>query len=125
VDGAEDDDPVGEADVLAAAPADEVVELAQALPAGDHVHDVGADLDDELLRHDDPEPEPLAERVLPELVVAVEALAGDHLVHLHHLPQCVQCDHERHDDHHRAEAPASIPYPSTVVFNTESDHVYS
>jgi len=88
VDGAEDDDPVGEPDVLAAAPADDVVELAQALPAGDHVDDVGADLDDELLRHDDPEPEPVPERVLPELVVAVEALAGDHLVHLQFSTIC-------------------------------------
>jgi hypothetical protein len=36
-------------------------------------------------------------------------------VHLHHLPQCVECDHERHHDHHRAQAPASIPYPSCRV----------
>lgn len=93
VDGGEDHDEVGELDVLAAvALAEHVVELLQRLAAGDHVHDVDADLDDELLRHHDPEAQLLAERVLPELVVPVEPLPGHHLVHLHHLPQRVERD---------------------------------
>jgi hypothetical protein len=106
VHGGEDHDPEREKDALASAPrAEQVVDLLQRLPAGDHVDDVGADLDDELLRDDDPEAQPLAERVLPELVVPVEPPAGHHLVHLHHLPQRVERDHEGADDHGRPQAP--------------------
>jgi hypothetical protein len=108
LDGGEDHDPEGEADVLAPAVAEEVVHLLERLPAGDHVDDVGADLDDELLRDDDPEPEALPEGVLPELVVPVEALPGHHLVHLHHLPQRVDRDAEGADDGHRPGAPPEL-----------------
>ena len=82
----EDHDEIGELDVVAPAMADQVVELLQGLAAGHHVDDVQADLHHQLLRHDDPEAQLLAEDVLAELVVAVEALPGHHLVHLHHLP---------------------------------------
>ena len=86
VDGGEDHDEVGELEVLAVAVADDVVELLEGLAAGDHVNDVEAHLHRELLRHHDPEAQPLAEHVLAELVVAVEPLPWHHLVHLHHLP---------------------------------------
>jgi hypothetical protein len=106
VDGGEDHDEVGGLDVLALALADHVVELLERLPAGDHVHDVDADLDDELLRDDDPEADLLPKGVLPELVVPVEPLAGHALVHLHHLPQRVERDHPRDHQHRDARAPA-------------------
>ena len=92
MDGGEDHDEVGELDVLALVVADHVVELLERVAAGDHVNDVEADLDHELLRHHDPETELVAKGVLPQLVVPVESLPGYHLVHLHHLPQRVHRD---------------------------------
>ena len=91
VDGGEDHDEVGELDGFAVR-ADDVMELLERLAAGDHVHDVDADLHHQLLRHHDPQPELVPEGVLPELVVPIEALTGHHLMHLHHLPQRVQGD---------------------------------
>jgi hypothetical protein len=117
VDGGEDHDEVGGLDVvlpLARRPAvaahQHVVELLQRPAAGHHVHDVHAHLDDQLLRHHDPQAQLLAERVLPQLVVPVEPLPGHHLVHLHHLPQRVQRDHPRHHQHGDARAPAYMPF---------------
>jgi len=123
--GGEDHDPEREAHVgaaAAAALADEVVELAQALPAGDHVHDVGAGHDDDLQGKDDPEAQAVAEHVLPELVVPVEALAGDHLVHLHQLPQRVERDHERHHDRHRPDTPSQLRHGEGEAQHAGADH---
>ena len=107
VDGGEDHDEVAELDVLAPVMADHVVELVQGLAAGDHVHDVEPHLHHQLLRHHDPEAQLLAERVLPQLVVPVEPLPGDALVHLHHLPERVHRDDPRQDQHRDADAPAN------------------
>ena len=107
VDGGEDHDP-GAGPERVAVGARDGVALLQRLAAGDHVDDADADLDDELLRDDDPEAELVAEGVLAELVVAVEALARDALVHLHHLPQRVQRDHPRQEHRHHAGAPTYI-----------------
>jgi hypothetical protein len=93
--GGEDHDSAGELDVLAFVVADHVVELLQRLASGDHEDDVPAHLDDELLRHNDPQPQLLTKRVLPKLVVPVEPLPRHHLVHLHHLPHRVQGDDPR------------------------------
>lgn len=69
-----------------AAWADGVVELLERCSSGDHVDDAHPHLDDQLLGHHDPQAKLLTKCVLPELVVSVESLAWDHLVHLHHLP---------------------------------------
>lgn len=89
VDGGEDDDEVRGFD-LGAVGADSFMDLLEGLAAGDHVDDVDANLDSELLRNHDPKAKLLAERVLAQLVVPVEPLPRHHLVHLHHLPQRVQ-----------------------------------
>jgi len=97
VDRGKDHDEVGGLDVvLAVAPRvitdQDVVELLQRLAAGDHVDDVDADLDNKLLRHDDPQAQLLAKGMLTKLVVPVEPLAWYHLVHLNHLPQRIERD---------------------------------
>jgi hypothetical protein len=120
--GGEYHDEVGELDVLAVAVADDVVELLQGLPAGDHVDDDKADLHEQLLRHDDPQAQPLAERVLPQLVVPVEPLPGNHLVHLHHLPQRVQRDDPRQDHHRHAGAPAELRHGVGQAQHAGADH---
>jgi hypothetical protein len=107
VDGGEDHDPRAGAERLAVRAGDGVA-LLERLAAGDHVDDADADLDDELLRDDDPEAQLIAERVLAQLVVAVETLPGDALVHLDHLPQRVQGDHPRQDHGDHAGTPARM-----------------
>jgi hypothetical protein len=104
VDATEDHDPVAGPYRCAVGEGD-CIELLQGLAAGDHVDDADADLDDELLRHDDPEAQLVAEGVLPELVVPVEALPRNALVHHHHLPQRVQGDHPGEDHRHNAGTP--------------------
>jgi hypothetical protein len=111
LDGGEDHDEIRELDVLAPLVADHLVELLQGLAAGDHVDDVQADLHHQLLRHDDPEAQLLAERVLPQLVVPVEPLARHHLVHLHHLPQRVHRDDPGQDQRRDANPPANRDRP--------------
>ena len=105
MDGAEDHDEVSELDGLAVG-TDDVVELLEGLAAGDHVDDVDAHLHDQLLRDDDPEAELVAEGVLPQLVVPIEPLPRHHLVHLHHLPQSIQGDDPRQNQHSDARSPA-------------------
>jgi hypothetical protein len=107
LDGGEDHDPGAGVEGLAVRASDGVA-LLEGLAAGDHVDDAAADLHDELLRDDDPKAQLVAERVLAQLVVAVEALPRDALVHLNHLPQCVQGDHPRQEHGHNAGTPACI-----------------
>ena len=85
VDRGEDHDEVGALDRLAVK-ADGVVELLERCSTGDHVDDVHPNLDNQLLGNHDPETELFPKGMLPELMVSVEPLSRDHLVHLDHLP---------------------------------------
>lgn len=96
LDGGEHHDEVGGPDRPAFG-ADGGVELLDRLASGDHVHDVGPNLHHELLRHHDPQAELRPKGVLPQLMVPVEPLPGDHLVHLDHLPEREQGYGPRHD----------------------------
>ena len=71
--------------------AQKVMNLLQWFPSRNHVHDVRTNLTYQLLWHHNPQPKLLTKGMLPQLVVPVKPFSRDHLMHLHHLPQCVQC----------------------------------
>lgn len=82
MDTAEDDGEVGEPHGVVGP--GHVVDFLEGLAAGDHVDYVDADLHRQLHGDHQPQPELRPEGLLAELVVTVQPLAGDRLMHLHH-----------------------------------------
>lgn len=102
-------------------------EFLEALPSGDHVDDVAADLDDELLRQHDPRAEAVAEGVAAEVVVAVEADAGHALVEVDELPHCVERDAPRQHHHQCPRTPTIYIYITIIntLYNFALDWIYT
>lgn len=83
-------------------------ELLQALAACDHVHRIAADLDDQLLRDDDPQPQSGTEGVPPEVAIPIESSPRHALMELDHQPQGVQGDAPGDHQCQRPRTPATI-----------------
>ncbi|KAM1791286.1 hypothetical protein TB2_034664 [Malus domestica] len=90
--GGKDHDGVGELDGILVF-LHYLMDLLQGLSTCDHVQNVDTNFAYELLRHHNLEAKLFAEGVLPQLMVPIESLAGNHFMHLNHLPQREQSDH--------------------------------
>lgn len=81
--------------------AHKVMDFLQWFSSSDHVHNVHTNFTYQLLWHHNPETQLLPKGMLPQLMVPVKPFPRDHLMHLHHLPQCVECDYPwQHKNHH-------------------------